>query len=233
VEFRILGPLQVIAEAAPVTLGGRRPRTLLAVLLANPGQAVALDYLIDAVWDEDPPATARRQIQNDVSALRRRLGAAAIVVDGRGYRVQPRPGKLDSQVFEERVASALRSAADDQLTEAVTELRSALRLWRGPALSGLTGRAVEAAAARLDEQRLTAMEHRFDLELRLGRAHELIGDLTESVAANPLREQALEYRQRALTAARAGFRILEQRAQASVGKSTRPGDLCRKPGGDP
>jgi len=191
VEFRILGPLQVITDAGPVALGGRRPRTLLAMLLAHPAQVVSLDHLIDAVWDGRPPATARRQVQNDISALRRRLGDgdATIVADGRGYRVQPGPGELDSQVFAEGVTRASALAADGQLAEAVGVLRSALRLWRGPALLGLDGRAVEAAAARLDEQRLTAIEQRFELELRLGRHDEVVGDLTELVAANPLRER--------------------------------------------
>ncbi len=193
-EFRILGPLEVITDAGPVALGGPRPCTLLAVLLAHPGQVVSLDYLIDAVWDEHPPATARRQVQNAVSALRRllgdgRAGQATIVADGGGYRAQPRPGELDSQVFEEQVAKALGLAAADRLTDAVIGLRSALQLWRGPALTGLVGQAVEAAAARLDEQRLIATEHLFELELRLGRQDVVVGDLTELVAANPLRER--------------------------------------------
>nr|MDT0658495.1 BTAD domain-containing putative transcriptional regulator [Micromonospora sp. DSM 115978] len=193
-EFRILGPLQVIAEAGPVALGGRRLRTLLAVLLTRPGQVVSRDQLVDAIWDEDPPPTAVRQVQNDVSALRRLLGdgqagRARIVADGRGYRIQLQPGELDAQVFEDQIDRATRLAADDQLTEAVTALKSALRMWRGPALLGLVGRAVEAAAARLDEQRLTAIEQRFELELRLGHRDVVVGDLTELVAANPLRER--------------------------------------------
>ena len=189
-EFGILGPLRVTAEAGPVALGGRRPRTLLAMLLTHPDQVVSLDQLIDAVWDGRPPATARRQVQNDISALRRRLGegGATIVADGRGYRIQPRPGELDSRVFEDGVARAATLAAAGRLTEAVDALRAALRLWRGPALLGLSGQALEAAAARLDEQRLTAIEQRCDLELRLGRHDEVVGELTELVAANPLRE---------------------------------------------
>ncbi|MEJ3747524.1 BTAD domain-containing putative transcriptional regulator [Actinomycetes bacterium KLBMP 9797] len=197
-EFRILGPLEVIADGGPVALGGRRRRTLLAVLLAHPGQVIALEYLIDAVWDEQPPATARRQVQNDVSALRRLLGDGAagrantIVAEGRGYRAVPRPGELDSQVFADEVARALALADAGQLAEAVAGLRSALGRWHGPALMGLDGRVVEAAAARLEEQRLTAIEHRFDLELRLGRDAEVVGDLAELVAANPLRERLVE-----------------------------------------
>lgn len=194
VEFRILGPLQVITEAGPMALGGRRPRTLLAMLLVHPGQVVPLDHLIDVIWDGDPPVTAKRQVQNDISTLRRRLdesgtGRATIVADGRGYRITPQPGELDAQVFAGDVAKAAKLAAGGQLTEAVAALRSALRLWRGPALLGIAGQAVEAAAARLDEQRLTAIEQRFELELRLGHHDEVIADLTELVTANPLRER--------------------------------------------
>jgi tetratricopeptide (TPR) repeat protein/DNA-binding SARP family transcriptional activator len=135
-------------------------------------------------------------VQNEISALRRLLGEGArgtgratIVADGRGYRAELRPGELDSQVFADGVARAQSLAADSHITEAAAELRSALRLWRGPALSGLAGRVVEATAARLDEQRLTAIEQQFDLELRLGREDDVVGDLTELVAANPLRER--------------------------------------------
>ncbi|GIJ64096.1 AfsR/SARP family transcriptional regulator [Virgisporangium aurantiacum] len=195
-EFRILGPLQVSVDAGPVALSGRRSRTLLAVLLTHPGQVVAVDHLIDAVWDGRPPATAIRQVQNEISVLRRLLGDGAggtgrttIVADGRGYRAELRPGELDSEVFADGVARAQSLVADSQITEAAAELRAALRLWRGPALMGLGGRVVEAAAARLDEQRLTAMEQQFDLELRLGRHDDVVGDLTELVAANPLRER--------------------------------------------
>jgi len=193
VEYRILGPLEVLADR-PVDLGGRTQRTLLAVLLANPGRLVSLPYLVDAVWEERPPGTARRQVQNYVSALRRGLadsGApeSVIATVGSGYQLRPGPGELDAAVFADRVADGLRLAAAGRNEAAVARLRSALELWRGPALFGLTGRAVEAAAAALDEQRLAAIEHRIDLELALGRHHDLVGELTGLVAAHPLRER--------------------------------------------
>ncbi|MDG4834369.1 BTAD domain-containing putative transcriptional regulator [Solwaraspora sp. WMMD1047] len=188
VRFRILGPLQVFDDTGPLALGGRRRRTALAVLLAHPGQVVALDHLIDAVWDDHPPTTAKRQIQNDVSALRRLIGPA-IVADGPGYRAVVRPGDLDAQVFEDRVAESTRLAEAGQPAEAAALLRSALELWRGPALAGLCGRAVQGVAARLDERRLLALEYWFDLELSLGRPAELVGELAELVAAHPLRER--------------------------------------------
>jgi DNA-binding SARP family transcriptional activator/Tfp pilus assembly protein PilF len=193
VEYRILGPLEVTGDN-PVDLGGRTQRTLLAVLLANAGRLVSLPYLVDAVWDERPPGTARRQIQNYVAALRRGLteaGAGESVIETveSGYRLRPGPGELDAEVFADRVTDAQRLADANHREEAAARLRSALELWRGPALFGLTGRAVEAAAAALDEQRLAAVEHRLDLELALGRQHDLVGELTELVATHPLRER--------------------------------------------
>jgi DNA-binding SARP family transcriptional activator/Tfp pilus assembly protein PilF len=193
VHYRILGPLEVLADR-PVDLGGRIPRTLLAVLLANPGRHVSLTYLIDAVWEDHPPGTAKRQVQNYLAALRRSLAEAGAgdpltVTAGPGYQLRPGPGEVDSQVFAEQVRDALRLAAGGRAEAAARQLRSALGIWRGPALLGLTGRAIEAAAASLEEQRLAAVEHRIDLELALGRHAELIAELTELVAVHPLRER--------------------------------------------
>jgi DNA-binding SARP family transcriptional activator/tetratricopeptide (TPR) repeat protein len=187
VRFLILGPLKVIAGDREIAPTGRR-RTVLAVLLCNAGQVVSPEYLVDAVWDDGPPATARRQIQNDISALRRAL-PGGIVSDGHGYRMLPRPGELDAQVFADQVTEALDLAGRGEPAAAAAGLRSALGLWRGPALLGLSGRATEAAAVRLEEQRLAAAEDCFDLELGLGKQRELVGELAELVAAHPLRER--------------------------------------------
>ena len=193
-EFRILGPLEVRASGSSIRLAGRRLRIVLAVLLVNRHRLVPVDYLVDAVWGEDPPATARRQIQNSISALRRLLadgGATepALVTEGTGYRLSPAAGVLDAQVFQDLVAEALRCAAAGEPEQALMQLRSAEGLWRGPALFDLTGRAVESAATVLNEHRLGAAEHRLDLELKLGRHHQVVGELIGLVAAHPLRER--------------------------------------------
>lgn len=193
-RFLILGPVKVVDGDRTIVLTGRRKATALAVLLANAGQVVPRDYLVDAVWDDAPPTTARRQIQNEISHLRRALsgggsGEPEIITDGQGYRIVPRPGELDAQVFTDLVTEALDLAGRDEPAAAAAKLRSALRLWRGPALLGLSGRAIEAVSARLEEQRLTAAEECFDLELALGKHGELVAELTELVAAHPLRER--------------------------------------------
>jgi DNA-binding SARP family transcriptional activator len=192
-RFQVLGPLRV-AGPVPVDLGGPRQRTVLAVLLTRLNRPVTVEQLIDALWEGSPPDTAKRQIQNYVSALRRTLievaatGIAIASEDG-CYELRMDPSGLDAEVFAERVVDAERLVAADRPEAAVTALRAALALWRGPALLGLSGRTVEAAAVSLNERRLAAVELCFDLELQLGRHDEIAAELAELVAANPLRER--------------------------------------------
>lgn len=195
-EFRVLGSLEVLASDGPVRLTGQRQRRLLALLLVNADRDVSLDTLIDAVWDERPPTTAKRQVQNSISALRRLLEAGArdpvaaptIDAEGNGYRLRLAASELDARLFLAHVEKARRLSAGEP-GRAVAELRAGLRLWRGPALAGLSGRMLEAAAARLEEQRRAATEECVELELRLGRHADLVGELTELVASHPLWER--------------------------------------------
>jgi DNA-binding SARP family transcriptional activator/Tfp pilus assembly protein PilF len=193
-EFRVLGSMSITTERGPVRLAGARQQRLLAALLIDFDEVVSLPRLVDTVWDDDPPATAKRQVQNATSALRRQLvdrdaDPPAILVDGLGYRVPASAGWLDARVFAERDATGRQLVAAGQPERARAELRTALGLWRGPAYQGLTGTAIEAAAARLNEQRLAATEECVELELALGRHREVIGELTELVAVYPLRER--------------------------------------------
>jgi DNA-binding SARP family transcriptional activator/Tfp pilus assembly protein PilF len=191
-EFRILGPLQVhVRQRLP--LAGQRQQRLLAGLLLVPNRVAPLSYLIDAVWDDDPPATAKRQLQNSISALRPLLdngpAAPAILSDGPGYRLRVAPHQLDALLFADRIAEAQALMARHNPVEAADLMRSALDLWQGPALAGTDGRVVRAGALRLDEQRQAAIEQCVDLELALGRQAELVGELAELVANHPLRER--------------------------------------------
>jgi DNA-binding SARP family transcriptional activator len=231
VEFRILGPLQVVSAGGPVVPRGRRQATVLGLLLAHPDQVMSMEYLVDAVWDDRPPATAKRQLQNDISALRRTLSAGSadpvIVLDGAGYRVRIQPGELDAQVFRDHVATGLR-LADQRPAAAVAELRAGLGLWRGPALLGLTGRVVEAVAAGLGEQRLAAAERCFELELHLGRHAEVAGELTDLVLAHPVRERLVEllmlarYRSGRRSDALAAYHHLRERLADEIGVDPGP-----------
>ncbi|MEQ4302705.1 BTAD domain-containing putative transcriptional regulator [Plantactinospora sp. B6F1] len=192
-RFGILGPLQVSGGESTVTAG--RDRVVLAVLLLHAPQVVPVDDLVDAVWEADPPVTARGQLQTCVSRLRRLLVAAGvpgetIVTGPAGYRIVLGPDDLDAYRFERLVAGARSAVAEQNWPEAREGYRAALALWRGPALAGISGHAVRRGAASLDEQRMLAMEDSFALELRLGgRSGDLVAELTELVERHPLRER--------------------------------------------
>jgi predicted ATPase/DNA-binding SARP family transcriptional activator len=176
-EFRLLGPLEVVDDGGePVALGGRRPRAVLALLLLSPNRAVSTERLIDAVWGEGPPANARSTLQVHVHALRKALGADRIVTRAPGYLVRVEPGELDADRFEQLVAGGSSAAA--------------LGLGRGPALADLAGEEfAHADVARLDEARLAADEARIGAKLEAGRHAALTAELEALVAAHPHRER--------------------------------------------
>lgn len=191
-EFRILGPLQVVGPAGPLAMKGGRQRRLLANLLVNANSVISSDHLIAQLWD-DPPDTARQQLHNAVAALRRCLAAAGpprVVTDEVGYRIELDRGQLDAEVFLDAVSRARVAGEDGDPALAARLLQDGLAQWRGPALAGLDGRSLRAAAARLDEQRSAATEQLFALKIRLGLHESVLGELTELVRDQPLREAA-------------------------------------------
>lgn len=191
-DFCVLGPLEIWAPEGRLTLPGTRHQRVLATLLLTPGTVVPMARLIEATWDDEPPATATKQVQNCVSALRERLGDTEqrlIVTDGPGYRLVVTDEQLDLLRFTKHVAEARRQAEQGALREGVREIRTALKLWRGPALDGLGAGILAGRAARLDEQRLDAFESCVDWQLALGQHREVLDELAEVVAENPLRER--------------------------------------------
>jgi DNA-binding SARP family transcriptional activator/tetratricopeptide (TPR) repeat protein len=194
VDFRLLGPTEVvIADDDRVEVGSIRERAILTMLLLRANKVVQVGQLIDAVWDDSPPATARSQVQQCISALRRKLAQAGghdlLKTDSAGYVIRIPRDSIDVARFEELVLRSRIAAAEDRVADAVADLRAALALWHGPACAGVDSRVIRAAATRLDEDRLAAMETCFDLELRLGHHRELSGELGGLVAQNPLRER--------------------------------------------
>jgi DNA-binding SARP family transcriptional activator/tetratricopeptide (TPR) repeat protein len=182
-EFRLLGPVEVVDGGGPVRLAGRRERCILALMALAAGRVVSVDRLVDAVWERDPPETARRQVHTCISLLRKALGSV-VETRGPGYLLRVEPADIDVARFDALVAAA-RTAAEPH--ESSAAYASALALWRGPALDGLPG--LRAEAARLEERRLVAVEERVTLELGLGRHAELVAELTGLVAEHPLRER--------------------------------------------
>src|SRR5512133_653038 len=194
-EFRILGPLEVVEDGRPVSLDRRRMRALLAFLLLHANELVSADRLIDEVWGPEPPKTAGASLQNYVSRLRKAIGADAVVSQPPGYVLRVDPERFDLARFERLTAEARGAEA----RERAEKLRAALALWRGPALDDL---AFEPFArdevGRLEEARLAALEDCIDAELELGRAGNLVGELEELVEQHPLRERFRAQLMRAL-----------------------------------
>ncbi|QYX80138.1 AfsR/SARP family transcriptional regulator [Streptomyces akebiae] len=191
-EFRLLGPVEAWHGDGPLRLGGPKPRALLAVLLLRAGQVVPADALVDVIWGDDPPDTARALVQTYVSALRRALPPeAAETIETRppGYVMRPGVGRVDLAEFEARTADGRRAAAEGDHAEAARLLRQALELWRGPALGGV-GEALRGEAGRLEEARQAALEERIAAELETGgHEAELVTELTALVRAHPARER--------------------------------------------
>ena len=184
-EFRILGSLQVLDEGRELPLGGAKPRALLALLLLDRNRVVSRDRLIDELWSSDPPATAATALQVYVSQLRKALGRDLILTQPPGYLVRVSDGELDLHRFESMVAAA----RNEEPAEAARLLREGLALWRGAPLADLGDSFARTERARLEEQRLAALEQRIEAELALGRHVDLVPELEGLVRELPLRER--------------------------------------------
>jgi DNA-binding SARP family transcriptional activator len=186
VEFRILGPLEVVGDDGPIALGGQKQRALLGLLLVHAGEVLATDRLVADLWGERPPKTATTSLQNFVSHLRKLLGADTVETRPPGYVLRLDPDRFDLARFERLVASA-RGAAP---AERVRLLREALGLWRGPPLADLAFETfAQSEIRRLEELRAEALEARIDADLELGAGGELVGELESLVIQYPLRER--------------------------------------------
>ena len=194
-EFRILGPLEVLRDRIAVRLAGQKQRALLAFLLLRPNEVVASERLIDELWGEPAPKTALTSLQNVVSQLRKALGPDVLETRAPGYRLHVEPEQLDLAVFERR----LRESRSANPAERARVIRDALALWRG---SPLVDFAYEAWAQheirRLEELRLVALEERIDAELELGQEAQLVPELEALVREHPLRERTRAQLMRAL-----------------------------------
>jgi DNA-binding SARP family transcriptional activator len=188
-DYRILGPLEVLAPDGPVPLGGAKQRALLAVLLLHANEVVSTDRLIDALWGEGPPETALKALQVHVSQLRKALGADVIRTRPPGYSLEVARDELDLDRFR-RMHEEAGASAGSRPARARELLAEALALWRGPPLADLTyATFAQAEIARLEEMRIAAIEDRIAADLELGRAAGLIGELEPLSAAHPHRER--------------------------------------------
>jgi YVTN family beta-propeller protein len=175
-EFRILGSLEVVDDGRPVSIRRGKEQALLAYLLLHANEVVPSGRLIDVLWDERPPPTASKILQNAVSHLRKDLGEGRLLTRDPGYLLRVEEGELDLQRFEQL-------AREGRGEEALT-------LWRGPALLNLRDeRFADDARRRLEDQRLAVLEDRIEHDLAEGRHAELVAELEQLVEKNPLRER--------------------------------------------
>jgi DNA-binding SARP family transcriptional activator/streptogramin lyase len=192
-DFHLLGPFEVCDGDRAVRVGEGRQRSVLAFLLLHHDEPVTADRLIDALWGERPPPTAGKVLQNHVAQLRRALGdrdATLLQTHGHGYALHLDGGRLDVELFEDLVREGDAALADDDPQHASRALTAALGLWRGPALTEF---AYEPFArpeiARLEEERVAAIEQRVDADLALGRHAALVPELEALVEEHPARER--------------------------------------------
>src|SRR5215213_5573933 len=190
-EFGILGPLVVRADGRSVPLGGGKPRAVLAVLVLHANQPVSAERVAVALWGEDVPPSAVKTVQVYVARLRKALDDPDVLVTTpAGYCLRVRPGELDAERFEREIADGRQALATGRAQHAAAQLRAALELWRGPPLAELASTPfAPAEIARLEEQRLAALEVRIDADVAAGRHAELIGELQQLTTQHPWRER--------------------------------------------
>lgn len=193
VSFRILGPVQALADERELPLGGRRQLTLLAFLLLNANRAVSNDALTEAVWG--PARAADNRLQMAIARLRKALepldgpdGGRLTTVSG-GYMLAIEPDELDAHLFAQYILAGRAALDADDPAKATEHLDAGLALWRGPPLSQVAFEDfAQPEIRRLEELRLTAIEARIDAQLQLGHHRDLVGELESLLARHPTRE---------------------------------------------
>ena len=185
-EFRILGPLEAVAEGRVVALNAAKQRALLAILLLHANELVSSDRLIDDLWGGRPPATAAKILQKYVSQLRRALGRVVIRTASSAYELATDAASFDLLLFEQLLGTARAAVPAD----ANAIVREALSLWRGPPLAEFADEPwAQSEIGRLEELRLEALQQRIETDLELGSGAELVSELELLIGQHPLRER--------------------------------------------
>lgn len=193
VEFRLLGPVEAVADGAPLALGGVRARSLLSMLLFSANHLVPLERIAAGVWEE-PPRSAPSNLRGYVAALRRVLpqldGGCRLVGRSGGYLIRVEPGELDLAVFERLAGEGRRALAAGDAVAANTSLAGALRLWRGDVCADLgLGPGADGVLTRLRELRSLVVEDSVEARIALGDHRELVGEIRQLLVRYPLRER--------------------------------------------
>ncbi len=185
-RYRVLGPLDVVADDGQVQfVGGPKQRIVLAVLVAAAGRAVSVDRLLQAMYGEDAAPNNRATMHTYVSNLRRALGDV-VVRQGDGYVLQSIGSTTDAVEFEDAYRAATALVAPDEVAGG---LRDALLMWRGHPYADVEGHGLlDGEITRLNEVRLTALEARIDADMRAGRHREVVAELDALTVEHPFRE---------------------------------------------
>ncbi|HET7929039.1 MAG TPA: BTAD domain-containing putative transcriptional regulator [Actinomycetota bacterium] len=188
-EFRILGPLQVSAGDGVLKVGGPKQRAVLAHLILRANHPVPVERLIDGLWGEEPPETAKNTLQTYVYRLRQLLGEDRIASEAGGYVLHAETEEIDAARFEAMVRAAKAELQTDP-SKAAAALSEALTLWRGSPLSDLSDEpSLRGEIARLEELHLSATEHRIAAEIAMGGHSTVVSELEALTARYPLRER--------------------------------------------
>ena len=188
-QFLILGPLEVTDDGRKLALGGPKQRAVLAHLILRANHVVPADLLIDGLWGEEPPESARNTLQTYVYRLRKVLGEDRIEGRDGGYVLAAADGEIDAERFQVLVKKGKAQAGSDPGAAAAT-LSDALSLWRADALADVTEEpSLRGEAARLEELRLSATEHRVSAEIAMGGHSTVVPELESLTARYPLRER--------------------------------------------
>ncbi len=189
-RLSILGHLAVFLEGREIPFNGSVRKALLIRLALDPGHSVPTNVLMEDLWGDSPPANAYGTLQSHVSLIRRALGAKAVVNRGGGYLLDLSPEAVDANRFTGLVETARNRFEEFRYTEAIGLFEDALALWRGEALSDVSGFHWSLGeAARLEEFRLSALEWLFDCLLASGQAQRVAAEAESALAREPLREQ--------------------------------------------
>ncbi len=187
-EIRVLGPFEVLAGGAHADVGGSKRQALLAMLALRRERVVDVDALVDGLWGEELPAAPRNALHHHIARLRAALGEDSIVGSPNGYALKD--AHIDAARFEELLADTRAALRHGDAAAAADAVASALVLWRGPALQGLSGTLwCSAEARRLETLRVDAIEEQFEAALALGEHRELVQPLRAALAENLFRER--------------------------------------------
>jgi predicted ATPase/DNA-binding SARP family transcriptional activator len=204
VRVEVLGPVEAWVDGTQVSLGGERPRALLAVLALLRGQVVTTERLIDELWGEKPPARARDSVQVHVSRVRKALTQAGgdahrLASRAGGYALELEPGARDIDRWEAALDRARQARGAGRLEAARAGIEEALGVWRGAPLGGASAHALlDSERARLEEERLAATIEGIEIDLELGRHGELLAQLEALVMEHPFKERLVALQMLAL-----------------------------------